>query len=128
MMPGGFRMEQSAQNITQRDSEMVISSGEQLTIETTAEFVQRLRKGLAEVSTVVIEFEPGVVLDLTALQVFCSACKTAKAEGKNFIHRGPPPKALLDLASAAGSERHEHCANNNISCFRQFGGMEKWES
>ncbi len=121
-------MEKSTQNTPLQSTEMVIGSGERLTIETIAEFVQLLRKGMAEATTVVIEFEPGVEMDLTALQVFCSACKTAKAEGKNFIHRGPPPQALLDLAAAAGSERHEHCTNNNTSCFRQFGGMEKWEN
>ena len=121
-------MEQSKQNMAERDGEMIINSGDRLTIETTGDFAQRILQGLAETGTVIVEFEPDVELDITALQVFCSACMKATAEGKRFIHRGPAPQALLDLVAAAGSERHEHCENNNMLCFRQFGGSGKWES
>ena len=121
-------MKKSIQGDAAQETELIISSGEKLTIETTAEFVELIRKGLAEASTIVIEFSPDLDLDITGLQVFCSACKAATALGKKFIHRGPLPKALRDLAAAVGSERHEHCANNNMSCFRKFGGIEKWES
>ena len=121
-------MEQSTQNNAGKDGEVIISSGDRLTIETTSEFAQRIRQGLAEAGTVIIEFEPDVELDITALQLFCSACTKATAEGKRFIHRGAAPRALLDLVEAAGSERNEHCRNNNMLCFRQFGGSGKWES
>lgn len=92
---------------TQQDTEAVIASGERLTIETTAEFVQSIRRGLAGATTVVLEFKPDVEVDITALQVFCAACKTAAAEGKKFIYRGSLPPVLLDLAAAAGAELHE---------------------
>jgi hypothetical protein len=121
-------MEQSTQDNAERGGEIIINSGDRLTIETNGEFAQRIMQGLAEAGTVIIEFEPDVELDITALQVFCSACTKATAEGKRFIHRGPVPRALLDLVESAGSERHEHCVNNNILCFRQFGGSGKWES
>ena len=121
-------MKQSTQNNPERDGEMIISSGDRLTIETTGDFARRILQGLAEAGTVIIEFEPDVELDITALQVFCSACMKATAEGKRFIHRGPAPHALLDLTAAIGSERHEHCGNNNMLCFRQFGGSGKWEN
>ena len=127
MMPGGS-MEQLTQNNAERDGEIIINSGDRLTIDTTGAFAQRIMQGLAEAGTVVIEFEPDVELDITALQVFCSACMKATAEGKRFIHRGPAPQALLDLTAAMGAERHEHCENNNMLCFRQFGGSGKWES
>ena len=121
-------MEQSTQNNAGKDTEVIISSGDRLTIETTGEFAQRIRQGLAEAGTVIIEFESDVELDITALQVFCSACMKATAEGKRFIHRGAAPQALLDLTAAVGSERHKHCKNDNMLCFRQFGGSGKWES
>lgn len=121
-------MEQMAQKNSQHDTERVIGSGARLTIETIAAFVQLIQKGLAETTTVVIEFEPDVEMDITALQVFCSACRTAEAEGKQFIHRGLLPKALLDLGTAIGSERHEQCKINNEFCFRKLGGMEQWKS
>lgn len=103
--------------------ERVIASGDRLTIETIALFAQQIRDGLAEANTVVIEFAGEVEFDITALQLFCSACRTAAAMEKQFIHRGPLPQSLQSLAAAAGSEPFEHCTNNT-SCFRQFGGMK----
>jgi len=116
-------MEQENVNSAREQAECVINSGEQLTIETIADFIGQIRTGLVEAATVVIEFNPEVEMDITALQVFCSSCKTAASEGKHFIHRGPPPRALLDLLSAAGAERHESCTHKNDSCFRQFEGV-----
>jgi hypothetical protein len=107
-----------------RHNERVISSGDRLTIETIADFAQQIRNGLAEATTVVVEFGENVEMDITALQVFCSACQTAAAAGKKFMYRGPLPQTLLHLAAAAGSERHDHCKIDNLSCFRKFGGLK----
>ncbi len=106
-----------------RHDELVINSGDHLTIETIADFAQLLRSGLAEAATVVIDFRENVEMDITAVQVLCSACQTASAAGKKFIYRGPLPTTLLRLATAAGSERHDHCKIDNPSCFRKFGGL-----
>lgn len=116
-------MEQTLLNTTQQPAECVIGTGARLTIETIADCQQRIRLGLNEATTVVLAFEPELELDITALQLFCSACKTAAAEGKRFTYRGQPPKALLDLIATAGAERHEHCVNNNSACFRKVGGL-----
>ena len=107
-----------------RHDERVIDSGDRLTIETIADFVQQLRSGLAETATVVVEFRENVEMDITALQVFCSACQTAAAAGKKFMYRGPLPASLLHLAVVAGSERHDHCKIDNPSCFRKLGGSK----
>ena len=112
--------------IQPQDNERVVSSGRRLTIETITDFIQCLRNGLAEATTVVIEFEPNVEMDITALQALCSACKTAAAEGKQLIPRGSPPLALLDLVVAAGAENHEECSLDTTFCFRQFGGTNTW--
>jgi hypothetical protein len=109
-------------NDNRQVAERVIASGDLLTIETIAAFVQQIREGLAEADAVVIEFQQDIVLDITALQAFCSACRAATAAGKKFGFRGPLPETLVQFAMTAGSERHESCANNNMSCFRQFGG------
>lgn len=127
-MPKGtgqlFDQVQNALNGSQHDDERIINSGARLTIETIAEFAQQLRSALAEANTVVIEFNENVEMDITALQIFCSTCQTARAAGKNFIYRGPLPTTLLQLAAAAGSERHDFCTVDNASCFRKFGGTE----
>ena len=107
-----------------RHDELVINSGDRLTIETIADFVQQIRSGFAEAATVVLEFRENVEMDITALQVFCSACQTASAAGKKFIYREPLPTTLTRLATAAGSERHDHCKNDNPACFRKFGGVQ----
>lgn len=115
-------MNGKASNDNRQDTERVIASGDRLTIDTIAAFVQQIGDGLAETDAVVIEFQRDMVFDITALQAFCSACQTAAAAGKKFSFRGPLPESLVQFAMTAGSERHESCTNNNMSCFRQFGG------
>ncbi|MBU1565306.1 MAG: STAS domain-containing protein [Proteobacteria bacterium] len=108
----------------EQQGERVISSGDRLTIATIADFAQQLRSGLAEAGIVAVEFSEIVEMDVTALQVFCSACRTASAAGKKFICRDPLPATLLHLAAAAGSERLDYCEIDNPSCFRKFGGLK----
>ncbi len=103
--------------------ERVISSGDKLTIETVAAFAQLIRKELSEASTVVLEFSEGVEMDITALQLLCSACKTATAEGKKFAYRGPLPELLQELAPVTGPKNSESCNDGTISYFRQFEGV-----
>ena len=121
MSLGRLRMEQRTMN-----NENILTTGDRLTIETIAEFIGRLRKGLDAATTVFLKFDPQMEMDITALQALCSACKTAAAEGKQLIPRGSPPQALLDLVVAAGAESHEGCSIDTTSCFRQFGGTNKW--
>jgi anti-anti-sigma regulatory factor len=121
-------MEQVTMKSALQNNDWVISSGERLTIETITDYVQLIRTGLAEADTVILEFDPEVDMDITALQAFCSACKTASASGKRCIHRGPSPKALIELVAAVGAERHNSCGNHNESCFREFGGANTWEN
>lgn len=104
-------------------SERVVSSGDKLTIETVAAFAQLIRKELSEASTVVLEFSESVELDITALQVLCSACKTASAEGKTIAYRGPLPKFLQELVTVTGPKNSEPSRDSGISCFRQFEGV-----
>lgn len=106
-----------------QDQEIVISSGDRLTIENITDLVQRIRVGLAGASTVVIDFQPNVLMDITALQVLCSACKTASAEGKQFTYRGPLPELLLELAPLTGTITAPR-GENATSCFRQFEGVQ----
>ena len=105
-------------------SERVISSGDKLTVETVAAFARLIRKELSEASsTVVLEFPESVEMDITALQVLCSACKTASAEGKTIAYRGRLPELLQALAPVTGPKNSEPCSDSNISCFRQFEGV-----
>ena len=121
-------MEKRELSESEKGTEHVVRSGSRLTIETIAEFVQQIRKALNEASTVVIEFDRDVEMDITALQVFYASCKQAAIDGKHLIRRGPEPQTMLDLVAAAGAERHGQCGNNSITCFRRFGGGMGWEN
>jgi len=104
------------------EGEIVIPSGAKLTIETSSEFLTLLREALAQANTVVVEFDPQVQVDVTALQLLCSACKSAAAVGKTFVRRGGQPETLSQLVAAAGGGCHGACKHNNSMCCSWFGG------
>jgi len=107
---------------TSRDGEVVITSGDRLTIESAAEFRRLLAEGLKASQRVAIEFEPGVEIDISGIHAICSACKTAASDGKLFSYRGPRPRSLDDIIEACGAGRHTVCnQNNDMNCI-WFGG------
>ena len=114
-------------NQTSKKATLTMNVGNRLTIDAIADCAQRIRTGLNEADEVLVAFEPGVEIDVTALQVFCAACKTAAAEGKHFAYSGPLPQSLRDLIAATGSERHEQCSVNSSACFRRPEGELTWE-
>src|SRR6185369_5580573 len=88
------------------NGEIIITSGDRLTIENAADFARLVREALEASKNVAVEFEPALEIDITGLQILCSACKTAAAVGKTFSYHGPQPEALAALISASGAERH----------------------
>lgn len=106
------------------NGEIVITSGDRLTIETAADFRRLLAEGLEAAQQVSIEFQPEVAIDITALHAICSACKTAASLGKSFSYQGPRPRSLDDLVEACGAGRHTVCnQNNDLGCI-WFGGAK----
>jgi len=108
----------------QKKGMILINSGERLTIENTAEFAQLIREGLSDAKSksVAVQFDPNLEIDITVLQVLCSACKTAATKDKVFSCLGEIPKSLIDLVAAAGAEHHGECKQNNDSLCLWFGG------
>jgi len=107
----------------EKGSILVLDSGPQLTIETIGDFAAKVRAALAEADTVAVAFPAAVELDITALQLFCSACKTAGAAGKSFTYHGTLPEALYRLAAESGAARNDKCAIDSSACFRKIGGF-----
>lgn len=101
---------------------MIITSGDRLTIDTAADFSRVVLEALDASHSTAIEFEPEVAIDLTGVQIICSACRSAAEAGKTFLFHGPQPHALADIISACGGERHAHCKHNNDSNCIWFGG------
>lgn len=106
------------------NGQIVISSGDRLTIESAADFARLINEGFQAAQHVAVEFEPELEIDITGLQILCSACKTAAASGKTFSCSGPRSQALADMIEACGAERHAVCKQNNNSTCIWFGGVE----
>ena len=105
-----------------KNGEIVINSGDRLTIETAADFLRLLREGFEASKNVSVEFEAEVEIDITVIHALCSACKTAAASGKIFSYQGPRPLALADIIEDCGIELHAVCKHNSDSTCIWFGG------
>lgn len=106
------------------NGEIIITSGDRLTIENAADFSRIVREALEASDNVLIEFEPEVAIDITGVQVLCSACKSAALSGKVLAYHGPQPAGLTEIITASGAERHGVCKHNNDSNCIWFGGTE----
>jgi anti-anti-sigma regulatory factor len=104
------------------NGDITITSGDRLTIETAADFARVVRESLNSSHLVAIEFEPAMEIDITGLQILCSACRSAANSGKIFVYRGLQPQALTDLITSSGAERSTICKHNNNSTCIWFGG------
>lgn len=110
-------------NSSVRESgEVVITSGDRLTIENAADLSRIIRESLDMASVVQIEFEPAVEIDITGVQIICSACRSAAQIGKIFSFHGPQPQSLTDIIAVCGAERNAICKHNNDSTCIWFGG------
>ena len=106
------------------NGEVIITSGNRLTIETAADFTRIAREALGTSNKVTIEFEPVVEIDITGVQIICAACKSAAASGKIFSHHGLQPPGLTEIIVASGAERRTVCKHNNDSSCAWFGGAK----
>jgi len=100
----------------------IISSSNCLTIEAVDDFARIIREAFDRTTHILIEFDPLLEIDITGLQILCSACKSAAACGKTFSYRGALPQTLTDIISRSGAERHPVCKQNNNSTCIWFGG------
>ncbi|MDD2898929.1 MAG: STAS domain-containing protein [Desulfuromonadaceae bacterium] len=110
------------------DGQMVITSGDRLTIECAAEFSRCISEAFEASQVVAVEFDPAVEIDITGVQVLCSACKSAAQSGKKFSYHGPQPQALTDIIASSGAERNAACKHNNDSLCIWFGGSNSWQN
>lgn len=106
------------------NGEIIVTSGDRLTIENAAEFQRIVREALEASDTVAIEFEPHVEIDITGVQILCSACKSAAQSGKTLLYHGLLPQALADIVDSSGAMRSAACKHNNESTCIWFGGAK----
>jgi anti-anti-sigma regulatory factor len=106
------------------NGEIVVTSGDRLTIENAAEFSRIVKEALDATDIVAVEFEPEVEIDITGVQTLCSACKSAANSGKIFTYHGPQPQTLTDIIITCGAERSATCKHNNNHTCIWFGGAK----
>jgi len=112
----------SLNSSVRENGEIIITSGDRLTIENAADFSRIVREALEASKSVSVEFEPAVEIDITGMQILCSACKSAAQTGSIFSYQGPHPDALAGIISSSGAERRAICKqNNDLTCI-WFGG------
>lgn len=99
-----------------------------LTIERSGEFRQTLTDALAGAQHVILDAGHLHEIDIPALQLICSACKTAAAANKTFTFAESPPECLMTLEKGIGICQDNPCnETGNTSCILS-GGMKSWQN
>ena len=104
------------------NGEIIITSGDRLTIENAAEFSRIIKEALEASKNVTLEFEPAVEIDITGVQILCSACKSAASNSSTLSYTGMKPDALTEIIASSGAARYSACKHNNNSTCIWFGG------
>ena len=101
---------------------IVLDHGIPLTIEHAAAFQTFLNDRLQSGATIHLSLMPDQEVDLTGLQLLCSACRSASDLGGQLVLQGALPASLAQLVEAAGITRHTVCKNNGGRACSWFGG------
>ncbi len=83
-----------------------------LTIANAAELRDMLVKALAEADRVAVCLGQVEDMDLSCLQLMCSAHRTALRQGKDFVFLDRRPEAFTRIADKAGFLRCRSCTLN----------------
>jgi ABC-type transporter Mla MlaB component len=117
----------TAQSIKQTLAEdgktAVIKAAGRINIEMIAEMHHMLLVALCEAEKVQLDFQEVEEMDITALQILCSACKTAAVQKRPFTSLGELPECLGRLAKVSGVHRNGICKHNADQFCNWFGGI-----
>ena len=96
-----------------------------LTIEHAKELHEALKKALEGAQRLEISLEGAEAVDLSCLQLLCSANRTARASKKNISLKGRAPECFKRAAVEAGFFRQEqHGPEKDDDCF----WLSNWET
>jgi anti-anti-sigma regulatory factor len=96
--------------------------GETLTIETCAEFKQALSNALDSAPQVMLDTRLLRQIDITSLQLICSACKSALSRNRSLTFGNVIPDCIESLRTNIGAKRSYPC-NHTASCI-MAGGID----
>ena len=83
-----------------------VSLSGELTVRTADRLKQVLVEAIRSSEEVEFEFHEVSGADLSLLQMFCAAAKTACTEGKNLVIQGTVPDMIVNLLARAGYDNH----------------------
>jgi ABC-type transporter Mla MlaB component len=98
-----------AATLNESGGKAVLSLGGSLTLPFAEEMKKTFVKALVNADLVSIEFDDVGEVDLSCLQLFCSAHRSAVRLKKRIVLAGDAPQALKDAAEAAGYARLKGC-------------------
>ncbi len=95
----------------------VLTMDGELTIQCADELKTVLIRSLDNVEHVVLNFKEVTEMDLSCLQLFCSACRTSAGLNKRLTLTGNHPEAFKRAIRNAGYSCHICCVfDSNKSC------------
>ena len=124
-MPLGVTMSdlQLTQSVSADNSCLQINAAGRLCIDTAAELQQFLLAQATQGSTVKLDLSAIDDIDLTGIQVICSACRTMLDNSRPFQLTGSLPAAVTSAKEALGLQRQIACKHNDNKPCIWCGGL-----
>ena len=102
---------------------VVLKAVGRLNIEVAAEIHRMVFVALCEAEKVQFDAQQVEEMDITVLQILCSACKTAAVQRRSFTSHGDLPECLSRLVKESGVVRNGICKHNADQSCTWFGGI-----
>lgn len=96
--------------------------GETLTIETCTEFKQALSRALDAARQVVLDARQLRLVDISSVQLICSACRSASSKGKLLAFEYDVPSCIESLRTSIGA--YGGCPCNHTESCSMIGGIQ----
>lgn len=103
-------------------STATVSVSGALTIENCGEFHSVLADALNGTQRVALDMRRLEGIDITALQIICSTCKTASKQDCTFVCEAGIPASMASFGINIGASRGAPCNQNKNEACIWFGG------
>lgn len=88
----------------------------ELVIEHASQARDKLLSAINKVPNLEVNMEDVTEVDLSGLQLLCSAHRLSVLTGKRFALEGSLPGCLKNVVKESGFARHKSCAHGNAGC------------
>ncbi|HEX9019779.1 MAG TPA: STAS domain-containing protein [Nitrospirota bacterium] len=103
-------------SVRQTEGKGIITLSGDLTLQHAEEMKKVFIKSLLDADEISIAFQDVSEVDLSCLQVFYSAHRSAIRLKKRVKFAGAPPRIIKDAAKTAGYIRHKGCTDSETDC------------